>query len=60
MRRKHPVDRVAPLQSILTTQLMELVCMDYLALKTSQKGYENIEVVTDHFTKYSKAFPTRN
>ena len=60
MRRKHPVDQVAPLRSILTTQPMELVCMDYLTLETSKGGYENILVVTDHFTKYSQAYPTRN
>ena len=60
LRRKHPVDQVAPLENLSSTQPMELVCIDYLTLETSKGGYENILVVTDHFTKYSQAYPTRN
>ena len=60
MRRKYLLDQVAPLQSILTTQPIELVCMDYLTRETSKGGYANILVVTDPFTKYSQAYPTRN
>ena len=60
VRRKHPVNQVAPLQNVFTTQPIELVCMDYLTLETSKGGFENILVVTDHFTKYSQAYPTRN
>ena len=60
VRRKHPVNQVAPLQNVFTPQPMELVCMDYLTLVTSKGGFENILVVTDHFTKYSQAYPTRN
>ena len=60
LRRKHPVDKVAPLENVHTTQPMELVCIDYLTLESSKGGYENILVVTDHFTKYSQAYPTKN
>ena len=60
IRRKHPVDQVAPLQNVFTTHPMELVCIDYLTLESSKGGIENILVVTDHFTKYSQAYPTRN
>ena len=60
LRRKHPLDQVAPLENLSSTQPMELVCIDYLTLETSKGGFENILVVTDHFTKYSQAYPTRN
>ena len=60
LRRKHPLDQVAPMENLSSTQPMELVCMDYLTLETSKGGFENILVVTDHFTKYSQAYPTRN
>ena len=60
LRRKHPVDQVAPLENVHMTQPMELVCIDYLTLESSKGGYENIIVVTDHFTKYSQAYPIKN
>lgn len=50
----------APLVNIITTQPMELVCMDFLSLESSKGGFHNILVITDHFTKYSIAIPTKN
>ena len=58
--RKTPSRSSAELVNIYTTQPMELVCMDYLSLETSKGGYQNILVITDHFTRYAQAFPTRN
>lgn len=60
MHRKSPTNHRAPLVSIVTTQPLELVCMDYLTLETSKGGYQHILVITDHFTKFSTAIPTRN
>jgi len=60
LRRKTPTNIRAPLVNITTTHPLELVCMDYLTLETSKGGYSNILVITDHFTRYAQAIPTRN
>ena len=60
LRRKSPTKATAVLVPITSTRPMELVCIDYLSLEKSKGGYENILVVTDHFTKYAQAFPTSN
>ena len=49
----------APLVPMESKQPMELVCIDYLTVEPSQ-GYENILVITDHFSKYAQAYATRN
>jgi transposase InsO family protein len=49
----------APLVNIHSCQPMELVCIDFLSLEPSG-GYENVLVITDHFTKYALAVPTKN
>ncbi|XP_033761558.1 uncharacterized protein K02A2.6-like [Pecten maximus] len=58
--RKTRTSQRVPLVSIVTTQQMELVCMDYLTLKTSKGGYSYVLVVTYHFTRYAEAISTRN
>ena len=57
---KTPPSERAPLTNITTSQPLELVSMDYLLLETLKGGYPNILVITDHFTKYAVAIPTRN
>ena len=58
--RKTLETRHAGLQSIKTSRPMQLVCIDFLSLEQSKGGTENILVVTDHFTRYAQAFPTRD
>lgn len=60
IRRKTNTNSRAPLVNVTTTYPLELVCMDFLTLEESKGGIANILVVTDHFTKYSLAIPTRN
>ena len=50
----------ATLVPIETTTPLEVVCIDFLSLEKSKGGYENILVITDHFSRYAQAFPTRN
>ena len=58
--RKLSTNIRAPLVNIVTTQPLELVCIDFLTLEMSKGGYQNILVITDHFTRYAHAIPTRN
>lgn len=60
IRRKSPDPPRAPMKSILTKEPMELLAIDFLSLEKGKGGLENILVVTDNFTKFSWAFPTRD
>lgn len=60
LRRSPRPHRVAPLVPIVSSSPMELVCIDYLKLERSAGGYENVLVITDHFTRYAQAIPTLN
>ena len=60
IRRKTPVKPSAELINITSSQPMELLCIDFLSLERSKGGHEHNLVVTDHFTCYAQAFPTRN
>lgn len=60
IRRKASPDKAAPLVNIQTTRPLELVCMDFLSLEPDSRNTKDILVITDHFTKYSVAIPTRD
>lgn len=44
---------------ITTSELMELLAIDFLSLEKGKGGCDHVLVVTNSFTKYSWAFPTR-
>ena len=60
IRRKKPTNERTALVNIESSQPLELVCIDYLSLERSKGGYESILVITDHFTRYVIAIPSRN
>lgn len=59
-RRKAQPQRAAPMKNIQTTYPLELVCMDYLSLEPDSHDTRNILVITDHFTKFAVAVPTKD
>lgn len=59
--RKTPTTGVrAPLVSIHSNAPMELVCVDFLTLEKLKGGIENVHIVTDHFSRYAQAYPTKD
>ena len=60
IRRNAPDPHRAPMKSFIAKEPMELLAMDFLSLEKGKGGFENILVVTDSFTKFSWAFPTRD
>lgn len=60
VKRKKQPDKAAPLVNIRTSRPMELVCMDFLSLEPDSHNTKDILVITDHFTKYAVAIPTRD
>ena len=59
LRRKSQTDQ-APLLNIEVNQPLELVHLDYLKIKPSKGNVENVLIVTDHFTRYAQAFPSKS
>ncbi|KAL7841410.1 hypothetical protein SRHO_G00251010 [Serrasalmus rhombeus] len=39
---------------------MELVCINFLSLEPDSSGFVNILMVTDHFSRYVQAYPTKD
>ena len=56
--RKSQPDK-APLLNIETRQPPELIHLDYLKIEPSKGNIENVLVITDHFTRYAQAFPSK-
>lgn len=60
LMRKGLPQRAAPLENIHATYPLELVCMDYLSIEPDSRDTRNALVLTDHFTKFAVAVPTRD
>ena len=58
LRRKSQPDQ-APLLNIEASQPLELIHLDYLKIEPSKGNIENVLVITDHFTRYAQAFPSK-
>lgn len=60
IQRKTLPQRAAPMGHLESQGPMDLVCIDFLCLESDLSGQGDILVVTDHFTRYAQAFPTRD
>ncbi len=58
--RKTLAQKSAPLSHITSNGPLDLVCIDFLSLEPDTKGIANVLVITDHFTRYAQAFPTKD
>ncbi|KAK7881633.1 hypothetical protein WMY93_030042 [Mugilogobius chulae] len=50
----------APLESIVTSRPLELVCIDFWSAEDSRNRSVDVLVVTDHFTRMAQAFPCKD
>ncbi|KAI5615219.1 hypothetical protein C0J50_8776 [Silurus asotus] len=57
---KTPPQKASPLHQIISHGPMDLVCIDFLSMEPDSRGFGNVLVVTDHFTRYTQAFPTKS
>ena len=58
LRRKSQPDQ-APLLNTDVNQPLELIHLDYLKIEPSMGNVENVLIITDHFTRYAQAFPSK-
>ena len=58
LKRKFQAEQ-APLLNIQVNQPLELIHLDYLKIEPSKGNVENVLIITDHFTRYAQAFPSK-
>lgn len=49
-----------PMKSFLASRPLEVLAVDFTVLEPATDGRENVLVITDMFTKFTQAFPTRD
>ena len=54
------LDRITLLVNIKSTAPFQIITVDFLHLDKCRGEYEYILVVTDHFTRFAQALPTKN
>lgn len=59
VRKTHP-HRTSPLHQISSSGPLDLVCINFLSLEPDSRGISNVFVVTDHYTRYAQAYPTKD
>ena len=59
LKKPHIQDNAPPLP-ITSSSTLKIVGSDSLHPKKSSVGFECILLITDHFTRYTQAYPTRN
>lgn len=61
MIAKTPIPTIRPsLGNLLAKRPLEILAMDFTLLEKTSDGFENVLVLTDVFTKYTMAIPTKN
>ncbi|KAL0151937.1 hypothetical protein M9458_052744 [Cirrhinus mrigala] len=50
----------APVRAFLASRPLEVIAVDFTVLEPASDGRENVLVVTDVFTKFTQAFPTKD
>uniref|UniRef100_A0A8C5QC51 Gypsy retrotransposon integrase-like protein 1 n=1 Tax=Leptobrachium leishanense TaxID=445787 RepID=A0A8C5QC51_9ANUR len=60
IQRKTLPTRVAPMGHLKSSGPMDLVCMDFLCIEPDSTGNNNVLVITDHYTRYAQAYPTKD
>ena len=59
MFKKKITQDIVPLASVETIQTFQLIHLDYLQIEPSKVNVENVLIITDHFTRYAQAFPSK-
>ena len=49
-----------PMGTLKATAPLEVIAMDFTVLEQSSSGYENVLILTDVFTKFAWAIPTKD